>query len=148
MDLNSEKQKFSDLYSNTRKNEHKNRTKKFYDVRGSSRDDLGTEPLRFDFSTKDCTYEVSYAATRQSHSTVRNNYVSNSLVYFCQLCTMDTLGAVTNLRNCPIFDVCPYCALRHPYGGKGILRSPHWKIFCESGIGNHDTIPIQYEKMF
>ena len=26
------------------------------------------------------------------------------------------------------------------------MRSPHRKIFCESGIGNHDTIPIQYEK--
>ena len=59
---------------------------------------------------------------------------------------MDTLGAVTNLRNCPIFDVCPYCVLRHPYGGKRILRSPHQKIFCENGIGNYDTIPIQYEK--
>ena len=59
---------------------------------------------------------------------------------------MDTLGAVTNLRNCSIFGVCPYCALRHPYSGKRILRSPHWKIFYESGIGNHDTIPIQYEK--
>ena len=34
----------------------------------------------------------------------------------------------------------------HPYGGKRILRSPHRKIFCENGIGNHDTIPIQYEK--
>ena len=73
------------------------------------RDNLGTEPLRFESSTEDRTYEVPYAATRQSHSTVHNNYVSNSLVYFCQLCTMDTLGAVTNLRNCPIFDVCPYC---------------------------------------
>ena len=29
---------------------------------------------------------------------------------------------------------------------KRILRSPHWKIFCESGIGNHDTIPTQYKK--
>ena len=118
----------------------------FYDVRGSSRDIFGTEPLRFDSSTEDRTYEVPYAATRQSHSTVRTNHVSNSLVYFCQLCTMDALGAVTNLRNCPIFYVCQYCALRHPYGGKRILRSPHRKIFCEKGIGNHDTIPIQYKK--
>ena len=60
---------------------------------------------------------------------------------------MDTQGTVTNLRNCPIFDVCPYCALRHLYGGKRILRSPHRKIFCENGIGNHDTIPIQYENV-
>ena len=59
---------------------------------------------------------------------------------------MDILGAVTNLCNCSIFAICPYCALQHPYGGKTILRSPHQKIFCESGIGNHDTIPIQYEK--
>ena len=74
----------------------------FYDVRGSSRDNFGTEPLRFDSSTEDRTYKVPYAATRQSHNTVRNNYIPNSLIYFCQLCTMDTLGAVTNLRNCPI----------------------------------------------
>ena len=103
MDLNSEKQQSSDFYSKTRKNEHKNRTKIFYDVRESSRDNFGTEPLRFDSSTDDCTYKVPYAVTRQSHSTVRNNYVSNSLVYFCQLCTMDIIGTVTNLCNCPIF---------------------------------------------
>ena len=77
MDLNSEKQQSSDLYLNTRKNERKNRTKNFYDVRGSSRDNLGTEPLRFESSTEDRTYEVPYAATRQSHNTVRNNYISN-----------------------------------------------------------------------
>ena len=59
---------------------------------------------------------------------------------------MDKLGTVTNLHNCSIFAICPYCALRHPYGGKRIMRSPHRKIFCESGIGNHDTTPIQYEK--
>ena len=117
-----------------------------YNVCESSRDNFGTEPLRFESSTEDRTYKVPYAATRQSHSTVRNNYISNSLVYFCQLCTMDTLGAVTNLCNCPIFDVCPYCALRHPCSGKRILRSSHRKIFYESGIGNHNTIPIQYEK--
>ena len=91
MDLNSEKQQFSDFYSNTRKNERKNRTKIFYDVRESSRDNFGTEPLRFDSSTDDHTYEIPYAITRQSHSTVRNNYVSNSLVNFCQLHTMDIL---------------------------------------------------------
>ena len=80
------------VINNPNKDERKNRTKIFYDVRGSSRDNFGTEPLRFESSTEDRTYEVPYAVTRQSHNTIRNNYIPNSLVYFCQLCTMDTLG--------------------------------------------------------
>ena len=80
MDLISEKQQFSDFYLEIRKNEHKNCTEKFCDVRESSQNNFGTEPLRFDSSTNDRTYEAPFAVARQSHSTVCNKYFSNSLV--------------------------------------------------------------------
>ena len=59
---------------------------------------------------------------------------------------MDILGTVTNLCNYSIFTVCPFCALRHLYGGKRILRRSHRNILCENGIGSHDTILLHYEK--
>ena len=72
----------------------------FFDVHESSQNNFGTEALRFNSSTNNSTYEAPFAVTRQSYSTVRKKYFSNSLVCFCQLCTMDILGTVTNPRNC------------------------------------------------
>ena len=107
--------------------------REFFGLRPSLLDDSSTGPLRFDSSTEDRTYAMNFAAARQSHSTVRTKNCSNFNIYFCPMCTVDLLGTVTNLRNCPISRMCPRCVLRFTGGGKIIFRKPHPMKLYESG---------------
>ena len=105
MNLDSEKQVFSDFNSCSRRNVQEKPTREFFGLRHSLRDDSSTKPLRFDSSTEDRTYETAFAVTRQSHSTIRTKNCPNSNIYFCKMCTVDVLGTVTNSRNCSIFHI-------------------------------------------
>ena len=140
MDLDSEKQVISDFHSCSRRNVRETPTREFFGLRHSLRDNSSTESLRFESSTGNRTYETAFAAARQSHSTVRTQNCPNTNIYFCEMCTVDIIGTVTNSHDCSIFCMCPCCALGFMDSGKRIFRRPHPMKLYESGIDSRRTI--------